>query len=141
MLTEAHGVFPPAHLRFRGCCPEPAGFTEVRVDHVLAAERRDLVDGVGGGSREPQPFFGPERLHKRGELRPPRECEAAVPTRRAAAADLLLEYDDIAVWLPLLYADRCPEADVAAPDDRDVCPLRALQRRFNIDALQRLPQP
>ena len=62
----------------------------------------------------------PDERSQRGELGPPREHEPAVPARRAPAADVALEDDDVAGRLRLLDANRRPQADVAAADDRHV---------------------
>ena len=79
--------------------------------------------------RQRERALGAAQLHERAELGPPGDREAAVAAARAAAADVLLEHDDIARRLPLLDADRRPEAGVAAAHDRDVGARGALERR------------
>ena len=106
-----------------------AAAVEVRVDAVLLAERADLVDGLLAGVRERERPLGAAELDERAELGPPGDREAAVAAARAAAADVLLEHDDVARRLALLDADRRPEPGVAAAHDRDVGARGALERR------------
>ena len=82
------------------------------------------------------------QLDERAELGPPRDREAAVAAARAAAADVLLEHDDIARGLALLDADRGPEPGVAAAHDRDVGARGALERRGGgLAGRERLVEP
>src|SRR4051812_34351877 len=115
---------------------------EARVDAVLAAERADLLHRRVGRVRHREPALAAAQLDQRPELGPPGDREAAVATAGAAAADVLLEDDDIARGLALLDADRRPEAGVAAAHDRDVGARGALERRCGgLVRGQRLVEP
>src|SRR5690606_32918585 len=49
---------------------------------------------------------------------------------------------DVQAWIGFAQADRCPEPEIAAADDTNVCTCRALQRRSKMGVLrQGLPQP
>src|SRR5919198_1006284 len=76
---------PRADLRGVGRGPQPAVLADVRVDVMLATERRDLGDGPGRRASEPQGLLGPADALERLELRPKREDEPAVAAARAAA--------------------------------------------------------
>jgi len=114
----------------------------LRVDPVLVAERAELVDGGLAGARQFERTLRAAQLHERSELGPPRDREAAVAAARAAAADVLLEHDDIARRLALLDADGCPEPGVAAAHDGDVGARGAFERRCGrLAGRERLVEP
>src|SRR6185312_13144368 len=100
----------------------------VGVDPVRLAERADLLHGLVARPGEPDALLLAEHLDQRLELRPPREHEPAVAAAGAAAADVRLDDDDVEVGLALLQVEGRPQAGVAAADDDDVGPLRALGR-------------
>ena len=100
--------------------PQPAAAAEVRVDPVRAAEVPNLVDRRLRVARNGERVRVAAQTDQRGDLGPPREDEAAVAPGGAAAADVLLEHDDVASGVQLADADRRPEPDVAAAEDRDV---------------------
>ena len=95
-LAERDDALPRAHLRRRRRGPQPAGLAEVRVDPVRLAEAPDLVDRRLRSARDAHGVRRAAERDERGELRPPGEHEAAVSAGRAAAADVLLEHDDVA---------------------------------------------
>ena len=130
LAAGRHHAVPGAQLRLRRGRPEVPAAVVVRVDAVLA--RRSCRSRRRPSSAARAIASAPSRaaqLDERGELGPPGEHEAAVAPARAAAADVLLEHDDVAGRLALLDADRRPEAGVAAAHDRDVGAGGALERR------------
>src|SRR5207249_2462167 len=108
---------------------------------VIAAERADLVDGLGRGAREPQRLLAAAYLLERPELRPPAEDEAAVAAARAAAADVGLDDRDVQRRIVLLQAERGPETGIAAAHDADVGALLALEPGSVLSPGQRLLEP
>ena len=107
---------------------------KVRVHTLALTERADLSDRVLGSLDEANGLLFPDALDQRLDLRPPRQRKAAVPPRRAAAADVLLDHDDVRARLELLDSKRGPEARVAAADDADVGP-RGLEELLRLDAV------
>ena len=95
----------------------------------VSQKSRDLVDRRLRAARHAQRVRRAAQADERRELRPPGEDEAAVSPRGAAAADVLLEHDDVARGLEPLDPEGRPEPDVAAAQDRDVGARVALERR------------
>ena len=130
LAAGRHDAVPGAELGLRGGRPEVAAAVVVRVDPVLARRtrrsRRRPASQARASASAPS---APQSCDERAELGPPGDREAAVAAARAAAADVLLEHDDVARRLALLDADGRPEAGVAAAHDRDVGARSALERR------------
>jgi hypothetical protein len=126
-FAEGDDAAPGADLRRAGGRPEHPVAAKPAVDPVGLAE---LVDLVNRGLRRPaQPHrLGlAAQLDEAGQLGPPGEGHAAVSPRRAAATDVALENGDVAGGIALLDAQRGPQADVAASEDRHVGPSRPLE--------------
>ena len=128
LAAGRHDAVPGAELGLRRRRPEVAATVVVRVDPVLARRTRRSRPRPPRGTRELERAVAAAELDERAQLGPPREREAAVAPARAAAADVLLEHDDIARGLALLDADGRPEAGVAAAHDGDVGARRAFER-------------
>jgi hypothetical protein len=107
---------------------------EVGVHTLARAERADLSDRVLGSPDEAEGLFFPDALDQRLDLRPPRERKAAVSPRRAAAADVLLDHNDVRAGFELLDSKGGPKPRIAAADDADVG-LRVLEDLLRLDAV------
>ena len=134
-LAQPQHALPDADVRRRRGRPQEALADVVAVDPVRLRELAELADRCRGRAPEPHRLLLAADLREARELRPPAQHHAAVAARRPAAADVLLEHDDVARGVVLLDADRGPQADEAAAGDRDVGARGALERRRGIGRL------
>ncbi len=143
-LRHRHGAERPVVVRGGGGDDQHAGLAVSGVDAVLLAPRPDRSHRLRHGARRGQRRLGAVQLFQRVELIPPGIHEAAVAPGRAAAADVLLEQDDLPLRRALLQVERCPQPRVAAAHDGDIAgavPQRARQGRRIAFGRQRLAQP
>ena len=111
---------PRAILGGRGTDREEPGRRPPGVDAVCRRPRPDLFDRGVNRVRGPQRLYIAEPFNERRQLVPPAGDEAAVPTRRATAADVLLDNDDPRPRREFGEAKRGPQPRVTAAEDREV---------------------
>jgi len=138
------GVVPPhAVLGRRRRDAEIPGSRVPGVHAVGFAPRADVADRPVRRTADRQRRVLPMELYERRQLVPQTVHEPAVATARAAAADVLLQQDDVDARIAVLQEVGRPHAGVAAAEDHDVGGRVRRERRTRLARIvrQRLFHP